>query len=374
MIPMKAHRRQSPGFSLIEMMVSIGLLSLVVLVLFSLFNQTTKAMRANSNQTDVMEAARSGLEILSHELENMTVSGVAGAPNFVTYPTDASREVFSQSAQLLGASLVPIQQDVFFLQRTDSKRVKVVGFVVRNEDQSANRTVFPVGTLYRYEDPDPRGNSATLNPTKDANLDYLPVVTTSPDSRRLISFRMLERPKAALSDTTGEDGTIHRSSTQTNLARVADGVVSFRVTAYDQYNRPLDSTIWNYPDFESTAAELPNRPRKPPILGSFDSINLSNKFALKGSSIFIQPKRLASDSQSDSSTRFVGSIFLGEQVPTTVEIELALLEPRALDVLRSMPAGSGTLTGTSPREKYLKNNLGKIQIFRQRVPIRVATR
>jgi len=356
------------------MMVSIGLLSLVVLVLFSLFNQTTKAMRANSNQTDVMEAARSGLEILSRDLDNMTASGVAGAPNFVAYSTDAAREVFKQSAQLLGPSLVPIHQDLFFLQRTDSKRVKVVGFVVRNEDQSANRSLFPVGTLYRYEDPDPRAPTASLNPTKDANIDFLPVVTTSPDARRLLSFRLLERPKAALSNSSDEDGTIHRSSTQTNLARVVDGVVSFRITAYDQYNRPLDHTIWNYPDFESTAPEVANRPRKPPLLASFDSLTLSLNFALKGSSVFIQSSRLASDDQTDPDTRFVNSIFLGEQVPTTVEIELGVLEPRAMDQLRAMPALTGALTGTSPREKYLKNNLGKIQIFRQRVPIRVAKR
>ena len=44
--------RRSRGFSMIEMMVALGLLSLVILVLFSLFNQTTKAMRANVNQTN----------------------------------------------------------------------------------------------------------------------------------------------------------------------------------------------------------------------------------------------------------------------------------------------------------------------------------
>lgn len=372
---MDARYPRSRGFSLIEMMVSLGLLSLVILVLFSLFNQTTKAMRANSNQTDVMEGARSGLEIISRDLENMAASGVPGAPNFVTYPTDSARELFMQSAPLLGASLVPVHQDLFFLQRHDTKRVKVVGFVVRTEDQSAFRTLFPVGTLYRYEDPDPRGSFATLNPTKPANVNYMPMVLTSPEARDNIAFRLLDRTKAAYADIVGQEGKIYQSASLTNLARVVDGVVSFRVTAYDQLNRPLDHTIWTYPDYGTTLPIVDNRFPKPPLLGIFDSTNLYRNYDLTGSSVFIQASRLASDVKTDGATTLTASLFVGDQVPTTVEIELAVLEPRALEQLRAMPPPrQNQLTGITAREKYLKNNLGKIQIFRQRVPIRVAQR
>jgi hypothetical protein len=74
--------------------------------------------------------------------------------------------------------------------------------------------------------------------------------------------------------------------------------------------------------------------------------------------------------------KFVDSVFLGEQLPRSVEIELALLEPRALEQYRALP---GVTTGLPngadhPRQKYLRNNLSKIQIFRQRVPIRAANR
>jgi len=368
-------RHERPrGFSLIEMMVAIGLLSLVILVLFSLFNQTTRAMRANSNQTDVMEGARSGFEIISRDLENMAASGVPGAPNFVTYPTDTARELFKQSVQQLGVDMVPIHQDVFFLERVDSKRLKVVGFVVRNEDESALRSLFPVGTLYRYEDPDPRTANNTLNPTRPANFNYLPMVVTSPEAQQNIAFRMLDRPRTAMPPNSDEDGTITRSAVMTNLARVTDGVVSFRITAYDQYNRPLDHTIWNYPDYGSSAPIVDNRYPKPPLIPFFDSVTVSTNYTLTGSSIFIQRSRLATDSSSALETAFAASVFVGESLPTTVEIEMAVMEPRALDQLRAMPPNKNNLTGLTPREKYLKNNLGKIQIFRQRVPILAAHR
>lgn len=360
------------GFSLVEMMVAIGLLSLVVLVLFSLFNQTTKAMRANANQTDVMEAARSGLEILSRDLENMVTSGVDGAPNFVTYPNDPNREIFRQSVQQLGVSLVPVHNDLFFLQRVDSKRVKVVGFVVRDEDQSSDRTLFPVGTLYRYEDPDPRSGYERLSPILDANTDYLPIVQTSPNARAAIAYRLLERTRLGLKDQSGPDGAIKRSSTLTNLARVIDGVVSFRVTAYDQFNRPMDSTLWNYPNFGSTQPTTADRPMRPPTLGAFDATNLFQRIAQTGSSIFVKENRLSTDGGSDLTTLLVGCLFAGEQLPTTVEIELAVLERRALEQLRAF--STSPLGVASAREKYLKNNLGRIQIFRQRIPVRTAPR
>ncbi len=358
-----------------EMIVAIGLLSLVMIVLFSLFNQTTKAMRANSNQTDVMEGARSGLEILSHDLENMTVSGVAGAPNFVTYPSDSGRELFRGSVQELGTALVPIHQDLFFLQRADSKRVKVVGFVVRNEDRSDLRSLFPIGTLYRYEDPDPR-NAANLNPTLDNNINQVPIVLTSPNSRENLAYRMLDRTRATLGTTTDEDGPLVRSATMANLARVADGVVSFRVTAYDQLNRPLDSSIWNYPAYGSTAPIIDGRLPQPPTIANFSSLTLSNRYAATGQSIFIRSAQLPNAGSGSAATAFVASLFTGEQVPTTVEIELAILEPRALDQIRALagPGNSSAAPGASPREKYLKRNIGRIQIFRQRVPIRVANR
>lgn len=368
---MNTRRLRSRGFSLIEMMVSLGLLSLLVLVLFSLFNQTTKAMRANSNQIDVMEGARSGLEILNRELENMVPSGVVGAPNFVTYPSDSARELFGQSVQQLGVSLVPVHQDLFFLQRTDAKRVKVVGFVVRDEDQSGFRTLFPVGTLYRYEDPDPRFNNERLSPIVAGNTDYLPMIVTAPNARDIISYRLLDRTKSGLNDQNGPDGGGYRSGTLTNLARVVDGVVSFRVTAYDQLNRPLDATIWNYPDYNAAPPFPAGRQPRPPTLPIFDSVNLFKSYDLTGSSVFIQSSRLATDSSTDFSSTLVGSLFVGDGLPTTVEIELAVLEPRALDQYRALPAAA---TGGGAREKYIKSNLGRIQIFRQRVPIRTAQR
>ena len=149
--------------------------------------------------------------------------------------------------------------------------------------------------------------------------------------------------------------------------------MSFRVTPYDQFGRPLDASILNYKlDFDSA---IPDRTglRKPPIVGTEETLKpdwLATHFEN-----FDRSLMLISETKGPRAYQFFGSVFLGELVPTTVEFELAVLEPRALEQLRSLPIGPAT-TGPegSARDRYLKRNLGKIQIFRQRVPIRVANR
>ena len=375
--------RRSRGFSMIEMMVALGLLSLVILVLFSLFNQTTKAMRANVNQTDVMEGARSSLELISRELESMSASGLAGAPNFVSRLNNPNpgREFLADSANLMGPSFTPLFYDLFFLQRVDTKRVKVQGFIVRDEFDSAKNSAFPVGTLYIYQDPASDLASADLRYTRPNDLDQLPIVLTAPDALARVGRRLLDRTLAVQSfgatKATDSDGyTYLTSRTLSNCARIVDGVVSFRVTTYDQLGRPLDPSIWNYPDADVGQRSDPKFPPQPPKSILMDFVNVTNNFARTGSSIFIMGHWLANDTQRNWATEFVDSVFLGEQLPRTVEIELALLEPRALDQYRALPGITVALPNgpNHPRQRYLRNNLGKIQIFRQRVPIRAANR
>ncbi len=376
---LRLHRRFR-GFSMIEMMVSLGLLSLVILVLFSLFNQTTKAMRANVNQTDVMEGARSSLELVSRELESMAASGLAGAPNFVSRLNNPNpgREFLANSANLMGPGFTPLFFDLFFLQRVDSKRVRVTGFAVRDEFDSAKSSAFPVGTLYIYQDPSPNLASAALSYTKLADLDKLPIVLTAPDALAQVGRRLLDRtlPAQGSGATDSEGYTYLTSRALTNCARVVDGVVSFRVTAYDNFGRPLDPSIWNYPDAEVGQLSSAKNPPHPPRSVLMDFVNVTNNFVRTGSSIFIMGHWLRKDTDHNGATEFVDALFLGEQLPRSVEIELALLEPRALDQYRALPGITATLPNgpDHPRQRYLRNNLGKIQIFRQRVPIRAANR
>src|SRR5947207_12610645 len=55
----------SPGFSLIEIMVTVSLLTFIILGLLLMFNQTQRAFRTGMTQTDVLEAGRATMDMLS---------------------------------------------------------------------------------------------------------------------------------------------------------------------------------------------------------------------------------------------------------------------------------------------------------------------
>jgi hypothetical protein len=54
-------------------------------------------------------------------------------------------------------------------------------------------------------------------------------------------------------------------------------------------------------------------------------------------------------------------------LPNSLQLEVAVLEPEALEQLRALP-------GTLAQSKFLGNAAGKIQIYRQNMPVPAATR
>ena len=63
------------GFSLVEVLLVVSLLSLIVLVLMTVFNSTQAAFRAGVTQTDVLEGGRAAMDMLVADLKTMTASG-----------------------------------------------------------------------------------------------------------------------------------------------------------------------------------------------------------------------------------------------------------------------------------------------------------
>ena len=70
------------AFTVVELMVAVSVLSLIVVVLYNIFDNTQRAMRSNAAQVDVMEGGRAAIELISRDLEQMTELGLAGATNF----------------------------------------------------------------------------------------------------------------------------------------------------------------------------------------------------------------------------------------------------------------------------------------------------
>jgi prepilin-type N-terminal cleavage/methylation domain-containing protein len=67
--------RRRGGFSLVEVLVVVTLLSLIVLVLMTVFNSTQSAFRAGVTQTDVLEGSRAAMELVVSDLKLMSPAG-----------------------------------------------------------------------------------------------------------------------------------------------------------------------------------------------------------------------------------------------------------------------------------------------------------
>ena len=62
----------SQAFSLIEILVTVAILSVIILGLVAMFNQTRRAFTSSMTQVDVLESGRSAADLLSRELEQVS--------------------------------------------------------------------------------------------------------------------------------------------------------------------------------------------------------------------------------------------------------------------------------------------------------------
>ena len=220
---LRASRRRA--FTILELLVAVSVMTLVIYVLYALFNQTQMALRKNASQVDVNEGGRAAMEMIVRELSQMEVSGYPAITDLQTKLTySGSKSFFSRvtpgnTALLLAYqsdALPPVEdawakeqgfrtnilQDFTFTSRGDSG-FHVTSYRVIDVDSG-------VGTLARY-----RTNGtlrvtapgqALLNKTEIFNRFYFePVANTSAEA----------------------------------FEPITDGVVHLRITPYDQLGRPL---------------------------------------------------------------------------------------------------------------------------------------
>jgi hypothetical protein len=300
------------GFSLIEIMVTMGMLTFIVLGLLLMFNQTQRAFRTGLTQTDVLESGRATLDLVARDLEQMSpseapdfidFSGVRRrATNFfvepaVVYLPDPTR-VFSWKnpfvQELPGnpQSRINLVQRFFFLSKLNQDWLGT-GYTVIPDDANGC-----VGTLYRY--------SATNNPRGA----LVPLSTQFP-----------------LAYTT-------------NMSRIADGIVHLRLRAFAK-NGYLITT--NY--INGTNASYPLR-----STGAYT--NIPNA-VLYGSAAY----------SSTADPRQAACYFMSNALPGYLELELGVLEPQILQKYRSIDSALAA-------RQYLSNHVAQVHIFRQRVPVR----
>ena len=263
------------AFTLVEILVTVSLLTFIVLGLMAMFQQTQRAFRTGMTQTDVLESGRSLTDMMLRDLEQVTPSQSPRTTNFiaeVAFPArlDGAFLPAVTFQDLPGTQTNALQQrlnlfyDFFFLTR-QNQTWTAIGYIV---DTPASG----VGTLYRWQE--------------TTNTFYL---------GNILSRLSSDFDDAAHRLYYGDYYWV--TNPNPTLRRVADGVVNLRVKCYSPTGTLITPT--NQVLF-STNSWNPTLPL-PYALTDFNFVFASNA------------------------------------VPAYVEVEMGLLEDRTLARFRSIP-------------------------------------
>ncbi len=289
------------AFSLIEILAVVGLMSVIIIGLMAMFSQTQRAFRLGMTQTDVLEAGRMATDLIVRELEQtrpayVTVSNIEvwptyQSPNFaVEMRRWGWQPVPGSPVTALGdpTSRTNILDDLFFVTRQNQTWTGI-GYFVRT-NASVPGGLGAVGSLYRYET-----NQTVFQ-------------------RRNLSDMFYGFKGASL------------GGNPTNVSKVLDGVVHFRLRAFNLTNE------WIAPTFTV--------PR--------------NYWYVTNICAVPPPERL-----SDATAYY----FCSNAVPAFVELELGVLEPQIFERYKSLPT-------ELVKSNYLMQQAAHVHLFRQRIPIR----
>ena len=199
------------AFSLIEMMVTVGLLGFIIIGLVSMFGYTTRAFRAGMTQSDVLEAGRAATDLLARDLEGLTPASLrypVGSGNVTNFFVKFHAYT---TTTMLGTSVARTNElESFFLLTKENDKWSSVGYVVALPNKKSGD--FGLGSLYHYQYP---SSGATNNPADLAEL-----------------FR--RDSSNAVNNVPQPSGKFRGTSTNlpTTLERVCDGVIHLRLLAF----------------------------------------------------------------------------------------------------------------------------------------------
>jgi len=330
--------RRSQAFTLLELMVAVSVMTLIIYVLYALFDQTQMALRKNAAQVDVNEGGRTAMEMIVRELSQMEVSGYPAITDVQTLLTYSGSKSFlsritpGNKALLLAYqsdALTPegdeedraqgfrtnILQDFTFTSRGDS------GFLV-----TSYRVVGAtngIGTLMRYR----------INGTM-----------------RITGPGQAITNKTAVFNSTFFDPTANAHGDL--FEPITDGVIHLRISPYDQFGRPLgydrkfkDPLGLNLLRLNMAGQQLqfPD-----PTDGSDDKGPIDGKLKQD----YDEQNKTADQTKAE----FYGVL------PSYFDVEMAVVEPQIVKQMRALP--------TAFQANFLGRQIGKVTLFRQRVPIR----
>jgi hypothetical protein len=272
--------RQRCALTILEMLVSTAMLTFIVIGLTAVFSQTQRAFKTGIKQTTVTDAGRTILDMIATDMRQMSDAQNIGVTNLY-WSWSGNYVQMNELDQRVRTNQL---DEIYVLEHINTTWLGV-GYAVLNLVPSTGGPDVPFfGTLYRYQ--------TNFNAPFITNNLFWPFLN-SVENRNFTN--------------------------QAYWHRVADGVISLKLRAYDQYG--------NEPWIEST------------YYGDYDqSAEISYPFS-------------------------------SNKLPNAVDVELAILEPDALAQARFL-----TQVPTALNNFMSSNALTKMEVFRRRVSIPVVAR
>jgi hypothetical protein len=223
------------AFSLVEVLLVVTLLSLIVLVLMTVFNSTQSAFRAGVTQTDVLEGGRVAMDMIVSDLKVMTPSG-SYSNSDVSFP-DAN--LF---AAVNGNNYQPLIQSLTGSINNEQRTNVVENFFMISRQNLNGRDSW-VGTGYTVV----ATNASPLFPLYRFTTNS-PVSTTSPSN--LFSAFILAIQASVY--------------TNTGWSHLIDGVVDLRVHPFDVNGYQMTNSFNSTLNITYTNVFVPPQPPAPP--------------------------------------------------------------------------------------------------------------
>ena len=281
------------GFTLVEVMVVVVLLSLIVYALMMVFSSTQAAFRSSVTQAGVLDDGRAAMDLIASDLRAMTPGhgrGGGGAANFYVIVDRPLSPLFPLIQPMVGGSSrrTNVLEAFYILSRGNQNGVPTwygVGYAVAPTNASGR--LYP---LYRFATNYP---VASANPVFMFNHDFF----------------------VFLGNVSGG-------------SHLMDGVVALTVHAYDVNGGLMTTNIITVASGRgATNQNVYYFPPIPPVGGQ------------------------------------VGFGMYSNTLPASVEIEMGVLEDRALQRAESLNFN------LKVQSNYLSGAAGAVHVFRQRVTI-----
>ena len=114
-------RRFSVAFTVIELMLAVAILGVIVFALFSVFNQTQRALRRSETNTDVAQKARAVAEIIGMELEQaQPTRAFFPSATGLNPTTDEAARLFEQVSPAVQAGILVLLKAVMKTPRGEA--------------------------------------------------------------------------------------------------------------------------------------------------------------------------------------------------------------------------------------------------------------